>query len=46
MFDKGMVYLLIADFFMRLTMTKLPVQEIKPFVLLPVGKTACCAATS
>ena len=38
MFDKGMVYLLIADFFMRLTTTKLPVQEIKPFVLLPVGK--------
>ena len=37
-FNKGMVYLLIADFFMRLSMTKLPVQEIKPFVLLPVGK--------
>ena len=37
-FNKGMVYLLIADFFMRLTMTKLPIQEIKPFVLLPVGK--------
>ena len=37
-FNKGMVYLLIADFFMRLSMTKLPVQEIKPFVLLPMGK--------
>ncbi len=37
-FNKGMVYLLIADFFIRFTMTKLPVQEIKPFVLLPVGK--------
>ena len=36
--NKGMVYLLIADFLMRFTMTKLPVQEIKPFVLLPVGK--------
>ena len=38
MLNKGMVYLLIADFLMRFTMTKLPVQEIKPFVLLPVGK--------
>ena len=37
-FNKGMVYLLIADFVMRLSMTKLPVQEIKPFVLLPMGK--------
>ena len=37
-FNKGIVYLLIADFLMRFTMTKLPVQEIKPFVLLPVGK--------
>ena len=37
-FNKGMVYLLMADFVMRFTMTKLPVQEIKPFVLLPVGK--------
>ena len=37
-FNKGMVYLLIADFFIRFTMTKLPVQEIKPLVLLPVGK--------
>lgn len=36
--NKGMIYLLIADFFMRLSMTKLPVQEIKPFVLLPTGK--------
>lgn len=37
-FNKGMFYLLMADFLMRFTMTKLPVQEIKPFVLLPVGK--------
>lgn len=37
-FNKGMIYLLIADFFMRLSMTKLPVQEIKPFVLLPMGR--------
>ncbi len=37
-FNKGMIYLLMADFLMRFTMTKLPVQEIKPFVLLPVGK--------
>ena len=33
-----MIYLLIADFLMRFTLTKLPVQEIKPFVLLPMGK--------
>ena len=33
-----MAYLLMADFLMRFTMTKLPVQEIKPFVLLPMGK--------
>ena len=33
-FNKGMIYLLIADFLMRFTMTKLPVQEIKPFVLM------------
>ena len=33
-----MVYLLMVDFLTRFTMTKLPVQEIKPFVLLPVGK--------
>ena len=37
-FNKGMVYLLIADFVMRLSLTKLPVQEIKPLVLLPMGK--------
>ena len=37
-FNKGMAYLLMADFLMRFTMTKLPVQEIKPFVLLPMGK--------
>ena len=37
-FNKGMVYLLMVDFLTRFTMTKLPVQEIKPFVLLPVGK--------
>ena len=36
--NKGMAYLLMADFLMRFTMTKLPVQEIKPLVLLPVGK--------
>ena len=33
-----MAYLLMADFLMRFTVTKLPVQEIKPFVLLPTGK--------
>ena len=38
MLNKGMLYLLMVDFLMRFTMTKLPVQEIKPFVLLPVGK--------
>ena len=38
-FNKGMIYLLMADFVMRFTMTKQPVQEIKPFVLLPVGKS-------
>lgn len=37
-FNKGMCYLLMADFLMRFTMNKLPVQEIKPFVLLPMGK--------
>ena len=37
-FNKGMLYLLMADFLMRFAMTKLPVQEIKPFVLLPIGK--------
>ena len=37
-FNKGMLYLLMVDFLMRFTMTKLPVQEIKPFVLLPTGK--------
>lgn len=37
-FNKGMIYLLMADFLMRFTMTKLPVQEIKPFILLPTGK--------
>ena len=37
-FNKGMAYLLMADFLMRFTVTKLPVQEIKPFVLLPMGK--------
>ena len=37
-FNKGMVYLLMADFLMRFTMTKLPVQEIKSLILLPVGK--------
>lgn len=37
-FNKGMIYLLMVDFLTRFTMTKLPVQEIKPFVLLPVGK--------
>ena len=37
-FNKGMFYLLMADFLMRFTMTKLPVQEIKPFILLPIGK--------
>ena len=37
-FNKGMAYLLMADFLMRFTVTKLPVQEIKPFVLLPTGK--------
>ena len=37
-FNKGMCYLLMADFLMRFTMNKLPVQEIKPFVLLPLGK--------
>ena len=34
-----MLYLLMADFLMRFTMNKLPVQEIKPFVLLPMGKS-------
>lgn len=38
MLNKGMAYLLMADFLIRFTMTKLPVQEIKPLVLLPVGK--------
>ena len=38
-FNKGMIYLMMADFIMRFTMTKQPVQEIKPFVLLPVGKS-------
>ncbi len=38
MLNKGMLYLLMVDFLMRFTMTKLPIQEIKPFVLLPVGK--------
>ena len=38
-FNKGMIYLMMADFVMRFTMTKQPVQEIKPFVLLPVGKS-------
>lgn len=37
-FNKGMIYLLMADFLIRFTMTRLPVQEIKPLVLLPVGK--------
>ena len=36
--NKGMLYLLMVDFLMRFTMNKLPVQEIKPFVLLPMGK--------
>ena len=36
--NKGMLYLLMVDFLMRFTTTKLPVQEIKPFVLLPTGK--------
>ncbi len=36
--NKGILYLLMADFVMRFTMNKLPVQEIKPMVLLPVGK--------
>ena len=36
--NKGMLYLLMADFLMRFTISKLPVQEIKPFVLLPIGK--------
>ena len=37
-FNKGLVYLLMAAFLMRFTMTKLPVQEIKSLILLPVGK--------
>ena len=37
-FNKGMLYLLMVDFIMRITMNKLPVQEIKPLVLLPMGK--------
>ena len=38
MLNKGMLYLLMVDFVMRFTMTRLPVQEIKPLILLPVGK--------
>lgn len=34
--DGGMVYILVADFFLRFTFQETPAQEIKPYKLLPI----------
>ena len=38
LFNQGMLYLLTLDFYFRFLFLKVPVQEIKPYILLPVKK--------
>lgn len=38
MFNRGMVILLILDFYIRYLFQQTPTQEIKPFALLPISK--------
>lgn len=36
--NKGLIYILIVDFLIRFAFQKTPIQEIKPYLLLPVKK--------
>lgn len=36
--NKGLIYILIIDFLFRFALQKTPVQEIKPYLLLPIKK--------
>jgi len=38
LFNQGMPYLLMFDFYLRFLFQKIPVQEIKPYILLPIPK--------
>lgn len=38
MLDQGLIYFLLADFLLRFTLQKVPAQEMKPYLLLPVRK--------
>ncbi|NDW13156.1 hypothetical protein D0T50_09645 [Bacteroides sp. 214] len=36
--NKGLIYVLILDFFMRFSFQKTPTQEMKPYLLLPIKR--------
>lgn len=38
LFNQGLFYLLTLDFFFRFLFQKIPAQEIKPYILLPIKK--------
>lgn len=38
LFNQGMPYLLMLDFYLRFLFQKIPVQEIKPYILLPIPR--------
>lgn len=42
--NKGLIYLLILDFLLRFMFQKIPAQEMKPYLFLPIGKKKLLSA--